>query len=157
MRSQSGDDPNSGAVQGAYAGDVFPREAWDRLSSDPASVLVDVRTRAEWAFVGAPDLSNLSKEPLFIEWQSLPAMEVNAAFVEEFTASMAQLGADSNAPVFFLCRSGARSQSAARACAAAGFAACFNIACGFEGDLDSQGHRGAVSGWKYEGLAWRQK
>jgi rhodanese-related sulfurtransferase len=155
-RSQTGDDLQSASVPGAYAGDISPREAWERLSGDPASVLVDVRTRAEWVFVGTPDCSSLSKKPIFIEWQSLPSMAPNPAFVEELAAALAQIGTGSTTPVFFLCRSGARSLSAARACTAAGFEACFNIASGFEGDLDSHGHRATIAGWKYEGLAWKQ-
>jgi hypothetical protein len=38
---------------------------------------------------------------------------------------------------------------------AIGFAHCFNIAGGFEGDIDGNGHRG-VGGWKSAGLPWRQ-
>jgi len=155
--NQSGNERQSNAVPGSYAGDITPQQAWERLGAEPASVLVDVRTRVEWMFVGVPDFSGLAKEPLFIEWQSLPSMAVNADFVDDFTKSMSQIGADNTAPVFFLCRSGGRSLSAARACTAAGFNACYNIVGGFEGDLDAQSHRGTVSGWKHEGLAWIQK
>lgn len=156
-RTQSDDAPQADGAPSAYAGDVTPGQAWDKLSEDPAAVLVDVRTRAEWMFVGIPDLSDLTKEPVLIEWQSLPSMALNPAFAEQFTERMEQIGAGFDAPVFFLCRSGARSQSAAMACTAAGYKACYNVVGGFEGDLDPHGHRGAVSGWKCHGLAWRQK
>ena len=36
--------------------DVPVEEVWARLEKDSGSVLIDVRTRAEWAFVGLPDL-----------------------------------------------------------------------------------------------------
>jgi adenylosuccinate synthase len=32
----------------------------------------------------------------------------------------------------------------------------FNVADGFEGPVDAEGHRGTVAGWKAEGLPWRQ-
>ncbi|MGE0096622.1 MAG: rhodanese-like domain-containing protein, partial [Alphaproteobacteria bacterium] len=32
------------------------------LARDPNSVLVDVRSQAEWSFVGVPDLSSLGKK-----------------------------------------------------------------------------------------------
>jgi rhodanese-related sulfurtransferase len=56
----------------------------------------------------------------------------------------------------FLCRSGARSRAAAAALTRIGFEKAFNVAGGFEGDLDGEGHRGAITGWKAAGLPWRQ-
>lgn len=141
----------SGATAG-YAGDVAPRQAWDVLAAQPAAVLVDVRSTAEWTFVGLPDLRDLAKEPVLIPWQNFPGMAANEEFV---TALKAQL-ADPAAPVFFLCRSGGRSRAAAIAVTAAGFAACYNVAGGFEGNLDEAGHRGSRDGWKADGLPWVQ-
>ena len=40
-----------------YAGDVSPATAWRMLSELPDAILVDVRTAAEWNFVGFPDLA----------------------------------------------------------------------------------------------------
>jgi len=40
-----------------YAGDVNPSDAYVELQADPLAVLVDVRTNAEWSYVGLPDLS----------------------------------------------------------------------------------------------------
>jgi len=59
--------------------------------------------------------------------------------------------------IHFLCRSGARSMAAAQAAQAAGFPQVFNVAEGFEGNPDAEGHRGVVAGWKAEGLPWRQR
>jgi rhodanese-related sulfurtransferase len=59
--------------------------------------------------------------------------------------------------VLFLCRSGGRSRNAAVAMTAAGFGSCYNVAEGFEGDKDGEGHRGRVGGWKLAGLPWRQE
>ena len=66
-----------------YAGDVAPREAWKILENDRAAILVDVRTDAEFSYVGVPDLSSLSKETSFVSWQMFPSMSVNPDFAEQ--------------------------------------------------------------------------
>ena len=133
-----------------YAGDVAPREAHRAVLADPDVRLIDVRTQAEWAFVGTPDLAE-SGRAAFAEWQTFPGGTPNPAFLDEL-ARVAPPGS----AVFFLCRSGGRSASAARAATAAGYAHAYNVADGFEGPHDGDGHRGTVAGWKAEGLPWRQ-
>ncbi len=140
---------------GDYAGDVDAGQAWEGLKA-PDAHLVDVRTRAEWTFVGVPDLSPLGKEPLFIEWQSYTSMAVAGDFVERLAAHLAAEGVPRDAPLYFICRSGGRSQAAAMAMARAGFGRCYNVAGGFEGRLDPARHRGTVEGWKATGLPWIQ-
>jgi rhodanese-related sulfurtransferase len=135
-----------------YAGDVAPATAWKILSERKDAVLIDVRTRAEWNFVGLPDLSGLDKKPALVEWQVFPTMQPNP----EFAATLLSAVADKSAPLLFLCRSGARSAAAAKAMTAAGYSTCLNVADGFEGPLDAQARRGAAGGWKAEGLPWRQ-
>lgn len=136
-----------------YAGDVTPTEAWRLLSERQDSVLVDVRTTAEWSYVGVPDLSRIGKQPVLLEWQVYPAMQVNADFVSTLHGS----GIDGDRPILFLCRSGVRSKAAAQAMTQAGATRCYNVSDGFEGPLDQAGHRGAVAGWKQAGLPWLQK
>ena len=41
--------------------DVSPRAAYQILAEDPDAVLVDVRTEAEWNFVGLPELGEFGK------------------------------------------------------------------------------------------------
>jgi rhodanese-related sulfurtransferase len=135
-----------------YSGDVEPREAWRILSQDPEAVLVDVRTDAEWSYVGLPDLSALGKRPVLVAWQNFPSMERNGGFAAELAAK----GASKTAPILFLCRSGARSRAAAQAMTGEGYARCYNVAGGFEGDLDAERHRGRINGWKAQGLPWAQ-
>lgn len=136
-----------------FQGDLSPRQVWDALLHDPRTVLIDVRTKAEWNFVGAPDLSQLGRNALTIEWQSFPGMALNDHFLED---AIAALPADKSTPIYLLCRSGVRSLKAAHALAERGYTT-WNISGGFEGDLDQDGHRGAVGGWKAAGLPWRQK
>lgn len=137
---------------GGYAGDIDVRQAWQRLGADPGAVLVDVRTRAEWSYVGLPDLAPVGREIARIEWQSWPSMDVNGDFVGE----LATLAPDREAPVLFICRSGVRSIAAAVAATAAGWTQAFNVSGGFEGPHDAGGHRGTVDGWKAAGLPWSQ-
>lgn len=136
--------------------EVTPLETWDRLRSDPRAVLVDVRTRAEWAFVGLPDLSELSRELLLVEWQSFPDSRVAPDFAERLDAVLEKKGATREDQIFFICRSGGRSRMAADMMAEAGYRRCRNVTEGFEGPLDPSRHRSQVAGWKFAGLAWVQ-
>ena len=135
-----------------YAGDISATEAWERLKGDPKAQLLDVRTVAEWNFVGLPDLSSLGRRVHCVEWQGFPTGSQNHGFVVEAGQALD----DPKAPVLLICRSGARSRAAAIALTAAGFTQAFNIAGGFEGDADAQGHRGNINGWKAADLPWRQ-
>jgi rhodanese-related sulfurtransferase len=132
---------------------VAPRKTWEALQSDPQAQLVDVRTDAEWNFVGVPDLSPVGKQAVLIPWQVYPAMQVNGAFAEH----LQKAGITPDNHVYFLCRSGARSMAAAQAAQAAGYTTVYNVADGFEGPPDGEGHRGTVAGWKADELPWRQR
>ena len=134
----------------SYAGDITPQESWKLLVENPESVLVDVRTAAEWSWVGVPDLSSLGRQVVFIEWNTAGGRNQN--FVADLIAAGVTPG---ERPVIFLCRSGNRSIPAAQAATAAGIAPAYNMLEGFEGQLDEHGHRGAA-GWRAEGLPWKQ-
>ncbi len=136
-----------------FMGDISPAEAWDILQHQENAVLVDVRTPAEWMFVGEPDISALNKDLVRIPWRLYPSFMVNPDFMEMFIS--AQIPQD--APVLFICRSGGRSTDAALAVAQQGWSLCYNVEGGFEGEPDANGHRGTQSGWKYAGLHWGQK
>jgi rhodanese-related sulfurtransferase len=135
----------------SYAGDITPQEAWQLLSENPDAVLVDCRTSAEWTFVGVPDLSELDRDTLFIEWNRTDGSH-NDAFVAQLHDAGVTPG---ERPVVFLCRSGNRSIGAAEAATEAGIAPSYNVLDGFEGNLDEHRHRGGT-GWKAVGLPWRQ-
>jgi rhodanese-related sulfurtransferase len=134
-----------------YAGDVTPQQAWAALRDEPDAVLVDVRTSAEWAYVGLPDLGPIGKEVVRVEWQRFPDGAVN----ESFTADLEAAGIGKDKHLYFICRSGVRSVAAAELATAAGWTASRNVLEGFEGPHDAQRHR-AVSGWKVAGLPWVQ-
>ena len=145
-------------MQSANVGIVDPTSAWEALSDGASAMLIDVRTRAEWAFVGLPDLETLGKQTVLVEWQSFPTMAVNEKFAAEALSAAEESGSDA---IYFLCRSGVRSMHAAMATKAAADSvgkdlACFNVSEGFEGDPDAMAQRGKVNGWKVRGLPWRQ-
>jgi rhodanese-related sulfurtransferase len=135
---------------------VAVEEAWARLQRDAGSVLIDVRTTAEWALVGVADLASIGKRPVLVEWQAFAEERPHAAFVERITNALSSMGASRDSELLFICRSGARSLRAAQAMAAAGFTRCRNVSDGFEGPLDAAGHRGRLGGWKAKGLPWTQ-
>lgn len=128
-----------------YVGALLPSEAFSLLQQVPEAKLVDVRTRAEWNYVGR------IPGAVEIEWQSFPSGQTNPDFLRELGARV-----DKEVPVMFICRSGARSHAAAAAAAAAAYSQAFNVLEGFEGDKDAQGHRNTVGGWRVAGLPWFQ-
>jgi rhodanese-related sulfurtransferase len=135
---------------------VHVDETRQALVSRPRSQLIDVRTRAEWSYVGIPDLASLNKRPVLVEWQTFPDQSIDPHFPERLAGELRALGVEPDDDLFFICRSGSRSLAAAEAMAAMGYRACHNVAGGFEGPLDDDRHRGTVGGWKAAGLPWRQ-
>ena len=143
-------------IELSYAGDSSAKECFEVLASDSTSVLVDVRTKPEWTYVGVPDLSELGKTPIFIEWQVYPAMDINAKFGEELGAELGRREVKQSTPIYFLCRSGVRSMNAAILMTSIGYECCMNVADGFEGPMDHNKHRGNKFGWKAVNLPWLQ-
>jgi rhodanese-related sulfurtransferase len=132
---------------------VPPGRVWEALRTEPQAQLVDVRTDAEWNFVGLPDLASAGKQVVPIQWQVYPTMQRNAGFADQ----LKEAGFTPEHHIYFICRSGQRSYDAAEAAQAAGFLHSYNVADGFEGAVDAQGHRGVAAGWKAQGLPWRQR
>ena len=117
-----------GADESLRVDDLSVEEVWARLRSDASAVLVDVRTRAEWAFVGLPDLADIGKRVMTVEWQTFPDNRVDPAFVERLGGLLEAAGVSKDSELFFICRSGGRSRMAAEAMVAAGFTRCRNVA-----------------------------
>ena len=146
----------SGIQVGAYAGDVDVKVAWSDLANSATAVLIDVRTKAEWAYVGVPVLDSIGKATVFLEWDDFATSAVVPDFVGRLRTALAQRGVASDAPLYFICRSGNRSRQAAIAATAAGYTRAYNIAHGFEGRLDAARHRATPGSWKGEGFPWVQ-
>jgi len=127
-----------------YAGALTPKEASEVWGLAPGAKLVDVRTRAEWDWVGRiPGAEQ-------IEWMSYPSNQPNTNFLAQLKHQV-----DPEALVMFICRSGVRSHNAASLASQAGYAESYNVLEGFEGDKDAAGHRGNTGGWKHAGLPWQ--
>ncbi len=136
----------------AYAGDLNPQQAWEKLQGTQDAILIDVRTQPEWVFSGIPNIKKLHKEVQTISWKIYPTMELNTGFV----AQVSSVTPTYETPILFLCKTGGRSADAASAMAQAGYSNCYNIAGGFEGDRDDEGRRGLLNGWKAAELPWEQ-
>jgi rhodanese-related sulfurtransferase len=128
-----------------YGGALTPAEAYEVWRNAPGAKLIDVRTRAEWDYVGR------IPGAVQIELLSYPGNRPNGEFMTELADY-----ADKTAPVMFICRSGGRSHNAAMLAHQAGYAAAYNVLEGFEGDRDAQGHRNTTGGWRVAGLPWTQ-
>ena len=128
-----------------YEGALLPGEAFTLLQEAPGARLVDVRSKAEWDWVGRVPGA------VEIEWQAYPGMRSNPDFLTYLESQV-----DKEALVMFLCRTGGRSHQAAATSTGEGYLNCYNILEGFEGDKDATGHRGAKGGWKAAGLPWVQ-
>lgn len=130
-----------------YAGAVTPTEAYELLRSDPRVKLVDVRTNAERDWVGRVSIPEAQHAA--VQWNTYPGSVQNPAFLDELSRA-----ADKENVLLFLCRSGVRSRHAAKLATENGYANCFDILEGFEGDKDADGHRKTVGGWCRAGLPW---
>jgi rhodanese-related sulfurtransferase len=128
-----------------YGGALTPSEAYEVWRNAPGAQLVDVRTRAEWDYVGR------IPGAVEIELLTYPGGRPNPGFMAELESKV-----DKSAPVLFICRSGARSHNAAMLAMQAGYPAAYNVLEGFEGDKDSHSHRNTSGGWRVAGLPWTQ-
>lgn len=134
--------------------EVKPPVAWQMLAADPHAILLDVRSRIEFEYVGHPPGA------INIPWKGPPDWVVDENFVDKVRAALAvlfpQIGRIEDLTVLALCRSGVRSHKAGEALQARGFAHVYNIAEGFEGDRDQNKHRNTVNGWRVHNLPWEQ-
>jgi rhodanese-related sulfurtransferase len=143
-------------LSGGYAGDVSCEAARADLTGSREATLVDVRTAAEWAYVGVPSLGTIGKSTILLEWDRFPSGELVPDFLGRLETALNKAGVGKEAPLYFICRSGNRSRQAAIAATAAGYNRCFNIEFGFEGRLSPDRHRATPGSWKTSGLPWVQ-
>ena len=129
----------------SYAGALLPTEAFQVWRGVNGAQLVDVRTKAEFDWVGRVPGA------VEIEFSFYPGNVRNPEFLAQIEAMV-----DKSVPVMFLCRSGGRSHHAAMLATQAGYRECYNVLEGFEGDRDVGGHRNTVGGWRTAALPWMQ-
>ena len=131
---------------------ISSRECFEKLSIEVNSQLIDVRTKPEWIYVGVPDLSSINKNVIFVSWQVYPEMGTNKFFENQILESNIQ----KNNNLYFICRSGNRSNNAAEFLTSRGFSNCFNVIDGFEGKLNHDQQRALIDGWQFNNLPWKQ-
>jgi len=125
-------------------------EAYNMVMASPSDTfIVDVRTRAEYLFVGHPDLPNGVPN---IPYKFYPSWEINKNFVQDVEARYKKTDT-----VITICRSGVRAEVAAKLLVEAGFEEVYYMTDSFEGaKTDEKGHR-TVDGWKVNGLPYTYK
>jgi len=146
------------SVTGVQAFDsVTPAEAYTLATSDPNVYILDVRTLAEWQWVGHPGKNKLGEgaalagKVVNISYQieNKGTMIVNPSFLNEINELF---GGNPDAVLIAMCRSGQRSSAAAAVLEGAGYLV-LNMVNGFEGGTDARGYR-KVSGWTNNGLPY---
>ena len=125
-----------------YAGELTPNEAFEAMQQDPATVLVDVRSKAELELVGRIAAAK------HIEWAFYPGMVANADFAAQLQAAV-----EKDKTIVFMCRTGGRSHNAAVVASQLGYKA-YNMLEGFEGEANAAKQRTLMNGWKHAGLPW---
>lgn len=138
--------------------EIDPLQAWNLLQTKANSALIDVRTFAEFDFVGIADLTKINKQPILLPLKHYPEMKSDNQFSDKLIPILQDIfpNHQSNAiDLLFICRSGARSFEAASIMANLGYN-CYNVSKGFEGDVNQNYHRGQTNGWKAQNLPWRQ-
>ncbi|UCE40336.1 MAG: rhodanese-like domain-containing protein [Candidatus Aminicenantes bacterium] len=125
--------------------EIAPSEAFD-LAKKIDAYLIDIRTIAEYVYVGHPE--NAYCLPLLF-WDEKGQTQVrNRNFLHDLVSRFKKQDS-----LVFICRSGNRSQAAGRMAANAGFRKVFNVKEGFEGKKDEKGYR-TIGGWKNRGLPY---
>ena len=127
---------------------------WQRLAARLGSQLIDVRTRAEWAYVGIPDLGPLGKRAVLVEWQTFPDQTVDPRFAERLASELEALGVQFDDDLFFICRSGAGASLLPKRWRRRDTAPVTMLPAVSKVRSTSRGI--AFGGWKAAGLPWLQ-
>ena len=133
---------------------ISATEAWELIQKAARTVFIDVRSEMEFLFIGHP------KGAKHIAWIDEPDWNINPNFVREvrklILGGVISSSASDSVPIVLICRSGKRSEEAGIVLMEAGFNDVYNVAEGFEGDLDDDHHRSTTGGWRHDNLPWEQ-
>ena len=135
----------------SYKRNLLPKMAVERLQSNSQALFVDVRSKAEYKYVGFPENSILIPWIDDPDWQPNPEM-FSDLVIQELDGRENLL----NTEIILICRSGFRSNEALKCLENKGFIQVSHVASGFEGDLDENDHRGNLNGWRHDGMPWSQ-
>ena len=137
--------------------EVSPTEAYELATTDPDVYILDVRTAAEWKWVGHPGRNKEGEGALLegkvfqVSWflEHRGKMVVNRSFLRDVDELF---GRDPLVTLILVCRSGTRGDYAAPDLLNAGYKV-LNMVPAFEGIIDEKGYR-SVNGWKIDGLPY---
>lgn len=160
----AGDIPEAKRTEaGLY---VTSAEVADMLQN-PQVRLVDIRSRAEVAFLGLPERTDkhipymvMPMMPEFDAAKGTYKLELNPDFPSDFENYARATGITSETPIVLMCRSGSRSARAADLLYKMGYRNVYSLVDGYEGDTAKDGpHKGqrVMNGWRNAGLAWSYK
>ena len=114
---------------------ISSEDCFKKLNEDQNSYLIDVRSLTEWNIDGNPDEESFEGILFKLAIRNEEGTE-NLNFIEEFNSL--EIPKDSN--IYFICKSGGRSNLAANMVANEGYKSLFNVEDGF------------TLGWKPKGL-----
>ena len=147
---------------------VTASEAYNMLKDHTAETLfIDVRTRAEVAFLGMPTIADANIPYMlagdWADWDEKKQtykLSANSGFLPEVEKLLSKKGLNKESKIVFMCRSGSRSSKAANLLAQAGYKNVYTVTDGYEGDKAKEGAQKGqrvVNGWKNSGLPWSYK
>jgi len=171
-------------IPGAFADDgcdgLLPEQAYAMLLEDSNTYLIDVRSAAEYYWIGHPETNladDLDSEVLagkvfhipYKFWMYDPSTREYHMPINKFFAREVAQAFPSGATLIFICRSGGRScqaqhllwdpeNSRPKDYAKILTFTMFNLDEGFEGGRDAEtGHRTLDAGWRNLGLPFKDK
>jgi rhodanese-related sulfurtransferase len=157
--------------------DIEPEDANDMLAYNPNTYILDVRTPAEWSWVGHPGKDKCGngdflEQPTrrvinipWVVWEYVPQNEEYGEAPNKFFDEEVVRQFSPGDTIIIMCRSGGKSVSAANELEAPTHPACkrleelgfydvYNMLEGFEGGKDEYGYRTLEAGWKNKGLPY---
>ena len=106
---------------------ISSNESFLKLKKIKNSRLIDVRTSFEWNSTGIPDLSSINKDVFLIEWEQYIDLNFERKFQNILLNNF-----DKKCHLFFVCKSGIRSNMAAKLALILGYINCYNILDGYD-------------------------
>lgn len=126
---------------------VMPEDAYGEVSTSEDAFILDVRTDAEFIWVGHPGVENIANVSIKIEKKG--KMILNPSFISDMDEIF---GDAKDSRIIIICRSGDRSRGAAKKLISNGYTNISYVYDGFEGSKDYVGTAYRTTyGWKNTG------
>ncbi len=143
------------------------QEAYKMKMEDKKILFVDIRTRAEVAFLGMPTIADVNIPYMTVgDWDTWNEKKKNfklvpnSGFLSTLEDKIKEKHLNKNSKIILICRSGNRSAKAINLMAQAGYKQVYSVIDGFEGGKIKKGeHKGQrlKNGWKNANLPWSYK